>query len=137
MFPARLVCLFALLLALVSTAFGQDAYPSKPITMVNPFPPGGVDDIVGRPLAGLMEKALHQPIIFVNRTGAGGAVGMGYVAKSPPDGYTILMGLSSISVFPVSDRVNGKTPGYELSDFAPIALITADPTVLVVRADGP
>src|SRR3954465_3980402 len=82
MFPARLVCLSALLLALVSTAFGQDAYPSKPITMVNPFPPGGVDDIVGRPLAGLMEKTLKQPVIFVNRTGAGGAVGSGYVAHA-------------------------------------------------------
>jgi tripartite-type tricarboxylate transporter receptor subunit TctC len=136
MFPARVVCLSAFLLSVLSTAFGQD-YPSKPVTMVNPFPPGGVDDIVGRPLAGLMEKTLKQPVIFVNRTGAGGAVGMGYVAHSAPDGYTILMGLSSISVFPVADRVNGKTPGFELSDLAPIALITADPTVLVVRADGP
>jgi tripartite-type tricarboxylate transporter receptor subunit TctC len=59
------------------------------------------------------------------------------VAKGPTDGYTILMGLSSISIFPVSDRINGKTPSYELSDFAPIALVTADPTVLVVRTDSP
>ncbi|HEX2199891.1 MAG TPA: tripartite tricarboxylate transporter substrate binding protein, partial [Burkholderiales bacterium] len=57
-------------------------------------------------------------------------------AKAAPDGYTILMGLSSISIFPVSDRIMGKTPPYELKDFAPIALVTADPTVLVVRADG-
>jgi len=120
-----------------AAALAQDAWPSKPVTMVNPFPPGGVDDIVGRPLAGLMEKTLKQPVIFVNRTGAGGAVGSGYVAHAAPDGYTILMGLSSISVFPVADRVNGKTPNFELSDLAPIALITADPTVLVVRADGP
>jgi len=84
-----------------------------------------------------MEKTLKQPVIFVNRTSAGGAVGSGYVAHAAPDGYTILMGLSSISVFPVADRVNGKTPNFELSDLAPIALITADPTVLVVRADGP
>jgi tripartite-type tricarboxylate transporter receptor subunit TctC len=72
----------------------------------------------------------------VNRTGAGGAVGMREVAKAQPDGYTILMGLSSISIFPVSDRINGKQPAYELKDFAPIALVTADPTVLVVRADS-
>jgi tripartite-type tricarboxylate transporter receptor subunit TctC len=119
-----------------ATAFAQ-SYPSKPITMVVPFPPGGVADIVGRPLASQMEKALKQPIVVVNRTGAGGAVGMASVAKAPADGYTILMALSSISIFPVSDRINGKQPAYELKDFAPIALITADPTVLVVGADSP
>jgi tripartite-type tricarboxylate transporter receptor subunit TctC len=119
-----------------AVCLAQD-YPSKPITMVNPFPPGGVADVVGRPLAALMEKNLKQPVVMINRTGAGGAVGMGVVAKSPGDGYTILMGLSSISIFPVADRVNGKPPAFELSDFAPIALVTADPTVLVVRSDGP
>src|SRR5262249_50475069 len=110
---------------------------TKPITMVVPFPPGGVAEIVGRPLASMMEKTLKQPVILINRPGAGGAVGMGSVAKGPTDGYTILMGLSSISIFPVSDRINGKVPAYELKDFAPIALVTADPTVLVVRTDGP
>ncbi len=115
----------------------QDAYPSKPITMIVPFPPGGVADIVGRPLAASMEKALKQPVVIVNRAGAGGAVGMAWVAKAAPDGYTILMGLSSISIFPVSDRINGKAPSYEMKDFVPIALITADPTVLVVSADSP
>ena len=122
--------------ALCASAQAQD-YPHKPVTMIVPFPPGGVADIVGRPLATVMQKSLNQPIIVVNRTGAGGAVGMAAVAKSAPDGYTILMGLSSISIFPVSDRINGKEPLYEMSDFAPIALVTADPTVLVVRADGP
>src|SRR5687767_5255477 len=125
------------LLALIaSCAFAQDPYPSKPITMIVPFPPGGVADIVGRPLASQMEKALKQPVVVVNRTGAGGAVGMAAAAKAAPDGYTILMALSSISIFPVSDRINGKDPAYELRDFAPIALATADPTVLVVRADS-
>ena len=123
-------------LLFAGSAFAQD-YPSKPITMVVPFPPGGVAEIVGRPLASIMEKSLKQPIVLINRPGAGGAVGMGSVAKGPADGYTILMGLSSISIFPVSDRINGKEPPYELKDFAPIALVTADPTVLVVRADGP
>jgi tripartite-type tricarboxylate transporter receptor subunit TctC len=127
-----------LLLALAcSAASAQDAYPSKAITMINPFPPGGVADVVGRPLASIMEKSLKQPVVMVNKTGAGGAVGMAAVAKAPGDGYTILMGLSSISIFPVSDRINGKQPSYELKDFAPIALVTADPTVLVVRSDGP
>jgi tripartite-type tricarboxylate transporter receptor subunit TctC len=131
------VALFLHILLVSSLCSAQDAYPSKPITMVNPFPPGGVADVVGRPLAALMEKNLKQPVVMFNRPGAGGAVGMASVAKGPSDGYTILMGLSSISIFPVADRINGKTPSFELSDFAPIALVTADPTVLVVRTDGP
>jgi tripartite-type tricarboxylate transporter receptor subunit TctC len=120
-----------------SVAFGQEAYPSKPVTMIVPFPPGGVADIVGRPLAAQREKTLKQPGVIVNRTGAGGAVGMAAVAKAPPDGYTILMALSSISIFPVSDRIQGRQPSYEMKDFEPIALVTADPTVLVVAADSP
>lgn len=129
--------LVAALLACAPAVQAQESYPVKPVTMIVPFPPGGVADIVGRPLAAAMEKTLRQPVIVVNRTGAGGAVGMAAVARAAPDGYTILMGLSSISVFPVSDRINGKAPAYEMKDFAPIALVTADPTVLVVRADGP
>jgi tripartite-type tricarboxylate transporter receptor subunit TctC len=128
--------LFLHILLLSSACLAQD-YPSKPITLVVPFPPGGVAEIVGRPLAVELEKSLRQPVLIINRPGAGGAVGMASVARAPGDGYTLLMGLSSISIFPVSDRINGKTPAYELKDFAPIALITADPTVLVVRTDGP
>lgn len=135
---AALSLLSLSLLSVVSfAAHAQDAYPSKAITMINPFPPGGVADVVGRPLASIMEKSLRQPVVMVNKPGAGGAVGFASVAKAPADGYTILMGLSSISIFPVSDRINGKPPSYELKDFAPIALVTADPTVLVVRTDGP
>ena len=124
------------ILLLSSAALAQD-YPTKPITMVVPFPPGGVAELVGRPLAASMQPILKQPVVLVNRPGAGGAVGMASVAKGAADGHTILMGLSSISIFPVSDRINGKPPAYELADFAPIALVTADPTILVVRADGP
>ena len=125
-------------LALVAPlALAQDAYPSKPVTMIAPFPPGGIADIVGRPLAASMEKTLKQPVLVVNRPGAGGAVGTTAAAKASPDGYTILMSLSSISIFPVSDPINGKPAPYQLADFAPIALVTADPTILVVSADGP
>lgn len=131
---SRLIAVF--LISIASTAWAQD-YPTKPITMIVPFPPGGVADIVGRPLAASMEKTLKQPVVVTNRTGAGGAVGMTAAAKAAPDGYTVLMTLSSISIFPVSDPINGKAAPYELKDFAPIALLTADPTVLVVRADSP
>ena len=127
----------ACLLFLWSFCAGAEEYPSKPITAINAFPPGGVADVVGRPLLAVMEKSLKQPLVMLNKTGAGGAVGFAAAAKAPPDGYTILIGLSSISHFPVTDRINGKPPSYELKDFAPIALVTADPTVLVVRTDGP
>src|SRR6188508_549541 len=110
---SRLIC--AAVCAIAVTALAQDSYPSKPITMVVPFPPGGVADIVGRPLAAQMEKTLKQPIVVVN--GTGGAVGMASVAKAAPDGYTILMALSSISIFPVSDRFFGKKTAYEMKDF--------------------
>ena len=133
---SRLAALVFLVLVSGFTA-AQEAYPSRAVTMIVPFPPGGVADIVGRPLASMMEKTLKHPVVVVNRTGAGGALGMREVARATPDGYTILMGLSSISIFPVSERVNDKQPAYELKDFAPIALVTADPTVLVVRADSP
>jgi tripartite-type tricarboxylate transporter receptor subunit TctC len=133
----RVFASLLLALACCTAVQAQETYPSKPVTMIVPFPPGGVADITGRPLAAMMERSLRQPVLVVNRTGAGGALGMSQVAKSAPDGYTILMGLSSISIFPVSDRINGRQPAYEMKDFAPIALISSDPTVLVVRAESP
>ncbi len=130
--------LIAVVVALIAPSLhAQDSYPVRPVTMIAPFPPGGIADINGRPLAAAMEKTLKQPVLVVNRPGAGGAVGTTAVAKAPPDGYTILMSLSSISIFPVSDPINGKPAPYQLADFAPIALVTADPTILVVSADGP
>src|SRR5262245_17709507 len=131
---SRLFPLLALLAALPAAA--QD-YPTKPITAINAFPPGGVADVVGRPLIAVMERSLKQPVVMANRTGAGGEVGFSVAAKSPPDGYNILIALSSISHFPVTNRINGKPAIYQLKDFAPIALVTADPVVLVVRTDGP
>src|SRR5262245_15694387 len=133
----RTITVAVALLFAACAALAQAPYPSKPITMIVPFPPGGVADIVGRPLAAQMEKVFKQPVVVTNRAGAGGAVGMAAAAKSAPDGYTILMALSSISIFPVSDRIQGRAPAYEMKDFSPIALITADPTVLVVSADSP
>ena len=127
--------LAALFAGLACSVQAQD-YPAKPISMIVAFPPGGVAELVGRPLAASMEKSLGQPVIILNRPGAGGAVGTTVAAKAAPDGYTILMTLSSISIFPVSDPLEGKPAPYQLSDFMPIALVTADPTVLVVRADS-
>ncbi len=128
------VCAAASLCA--ATVFAQ-GYPSKPISMIVPFPPGGVADLTGRPTAIAMEKILKQPVILTNRAGAGGAVGNAAVAKSAPDGYTILMALSSISVIPEAERLCGRSAPYDLAQFTPIALISADPTVLAVRTESP
>ena len=127
------------LLALASTtiAHADEAYPSRPITMVVPFPPGGVADLTARPVATAMEKVLKQPVAVVNKQGAAGAVGMQSVAVSKPDGYTLLMALSSISIIPEADKLFDRPPAFTVDQFAPVALISADPTILVVRAESP
>ena len=123
--------------AFSALCFAQEPYPGKPITMIVPFPPGGVADLTGRPTAAAMEKVLKQKIVIENKAGAGGGIGMAQVAKAKPDGYTIMMALSSISVIPEADKLLGRTPMYTLDQLAPIALISADPTILVVRTESP
>jgi tripartite-type tricarboxylate transporter receptor subunit TctC len=123
--------------ALCGLAHAADAYPAKVITMVVPFPPGGVADTVARPVAAAMEKHLKGSIIIENKGGAGGAIGMGQVARATPDGYTVLMALSSIAFIPEADKLTGRKPLYQLAQLKPVARFTADPTVLVVRADSP
>ncbi|HEY1436836.1 MAG TPA: tripartite tricarboxylate transporter substrate binding protein [Casimicrobiaceae bacterium] len=132
---ALVVSSLAMLAAL--PAHSQDVYPSKPIALVVPFPPGGVADIVARPAADAMSRVLNAPIVIENKAGAGGGIGMGYVAKSKPDGYTLLLALSSISILPEADRITGRAPMFQLDQLVPIARLTADPTVLAVRADSP
>jgi tripartite-type tricarboxylate transporter receptor subunit TctC len=136
----RLTQLFfaaALGAAALPHGMAQESYPARAITMVVPFPPGGVADTVGRPMAEAMGRILKQSVVVENRAGAGGGIGFAHVAKARPDGYTILMALSSVSVIPEADRILGKAPSYELNQLKPIARITADPTVLVVRAETP
>jgi tripartite-type tricarboxylate transporter receptor subunit TctC len=105
--------------------------------MIVPFPPGGVADTVARPVAEALGRELKQTVIVENRVGAGGAIGIGQAARAAPDGYTLLMSLSSISILPEADRILERKPAYQLNQFKPIARFTADPTVLVVRADAP
>ncbi len=118
-------------------AFAQDAYPSKPVSMLVPFPPGGVADTVGRPVAEAMGRALGQTMVVENKGGAGGGIGMAQVAKSRADGYSLLMALSSIVVLPEADKVLKRAPMFTLDQLKPVARFTADPTALVVRADSP
>jgi len=112
-------------------------YPERTITMIVPFPPGGVADTVARPVAEALARELKQTVVVENKAGAGGALGMGLAARAAPDGYTLLLALSSISVLPEADKLFGRKPAFTLDQFKPIARLTADPTVLVVRADAP
>jgi tripartite-type tricarboxylate transporter receptor subunit TctC len=132
-----LASVLTLALALPLTAKAQEPFPTRPITLVAPFPPGGVADLTARPVAAAMEKVLKSPVIVVNKTGAAGAVGMSFVANSRPDGYTLLLSLSSISIIPEADKLFDRKPAYTIDQLTPIALISADPTIFVVRADRP
>ena len=132
-----LVSLAGLLLAGSVFAQSVPGWPEKPITMIVPFPPGGVADTVARPVAEALGRELKTTVVVENRVGAGGALGMGVAARSVADGYTVLMTLSSISILPEADVLLGRKPAYTLAQFKPIARFTADPTVLVVRAVAP
>jgi len=133
----RRLAVLALAAAASLAAWAQNDYPSHPVSLVVPFPPGGVADITARPVAEAMSRILKQPVVVENKAGAGGGVGMQYVARARPDGYTLLMALSSISIIPEADKVLGRQPMYQLNQLVPIARFTADPTVLAVRADSP
>ena len=118
-------------------AIAQDAYPSHSITVVSPFPPGGVSDTITRPLDAALETVFKQPVVLENKAGAAGAVGAQYVATAKPDGYTLLTHIVSISGFAAVDKLFGRTPKFTNADFIPLARIVADPIVLIVGKDQP
>jgi tripartite-type tricarboxylate transporter receptor subunit TctC len=115
----------------------DEPYPTRTVTIVNPFPPGGLADLTGRPLAAAMEPVLKQPVVLVNKPGAAGAVGMQSVAVARPDGYMTLITVPAVSTLPDVDRLFGRTPTFTRDQFVPLARINADPTILVVNADLP
>ena len=123
--------------AMLSVAASAQDYPGRPITLIVPFPPGGVADNVARPVALALGKQLGQAVIIENKQGAGGGIGMAQVAKAKGDGYTLLLALSSISIIPEADKVLGRAPLFTLDQLTPIARFTADPVVLAVRAESP
>jgi len=128
------------LLVLLSAAglvSAQEAYPTRPVTLVSPYPPGGAADLTARPLAPALEKALKQPVIVVNRTGAGGAVGTQFVSQAPADGYTLIITVFSICTIPEADRVAGRKPRFAKEQFVPIGRLNADPLLLIVHPSTP
>ena len=135
----RLLAIVFLALTMLAPelAVAQETFPNRPITIINPFPPGGQADLSGRPLAAAMEKVLKQPVVLTNKPGAAGAVGMQSVAVAKPDGYTISITVPAISTLPEVDKLFGRTPVITRDQFAPIARINADPCLIVVNAERP
>ena len=128
------------LAAMAATVFAVPAvaaYPDKPVTIIVPFPPGGSTDMVARIMTPKMSEKLGQPVVVENKPGATGAIGATQVKRSAPDGYTLLMALSSVTIIPEADKILERSPMYRLDQLVPIARFTADPTVLVVRSDSP
>ena len=114
-------------------SFAQAAYPDRPVTIINPFPPGGAVDVVARPLAAVIEPLLKQPMVIETKAGAAGQVGAQFGASAKPDGYTLLMHIVSISGFAEVDKLFGRPVKFTNDDFIPIARFIADPMVLVVN----
>jgi tripartite-type tricarboxylate transporter receptor subunit TctC len=133
---AELFFAFALCLcAGVATAAPAANYPAKPVKLVVPFPPGGPLDTVARELGQAMAASWGQPVVVENRPGAGGGIGAELVAKSPPDGYTILMG--AVSTHAINVTLYKKIPYDPLRDFVPVTQVADVPNVLVVNPSLP
>ena len=113
-----------------NSVFAQAAWPTRNINMIVPFPAGGQADLAARPVALALEKILGKPVVVDNRAGgAGGSIGNAAAARAEPDGYTLLMTLSSLAVLPEADRLFDRPVAYEVSQFAPVARVLADCTL--------
>jgi tripartite-type tricarboxylate transporter receptor subunit TctC len=126
------LCVAGLLLATPFTGLAQQAYPSKPITLVVPFPPGGQTDIVGRLMADKLSKVLGQPVIVDNRPGVNGSLGSDIVARATPDGYTLI--ITGPGTHAINQLVNRIVKYDTRKDFTHIAMITRAPSVLLASS---
>lgn len=127
----------ACLTAVPTYANEAKAYPAGPVSLVIPFPPGGAVDQAGRAIANSLSKVWDESVVVMTKAGAGGGVGMQSVAASKPDGYTLLAAHPSMLTIPESDKLFDRKTAYDRSSFEPLALMVADPTVIVVKADSP
>ncbi|MBR0680596.1 tripartite tricarboxylate transporter substrate binding protein [Roseomonas eburnea] len=114
-------------------ARAQAPWPNRPVRIVVPFPPGGSNDVVARPVAERLQQRLGQPVVIENRAGAGGAIGAGAVAQSPADGYTLMVSSSSFATTSIAQRV----PWGVLENFTPVALLARSPFIVIVNNDFP
>jgi tripartite-type tricarboxylate transporter receptor subunit TctC len=133
-FKRILFRILAILMVAVSTGLHAESWPSRPIQIVVPYAPGGIGDIVARLIQPMLQDALKTSIIVVNKVGASGSLGTEYVARSAPDGYTLLLGLAApqtLNQFIYKVRYDG------YKDFAPITLINTNPMVLMANSSLP
>src|SRR5215813_598855 len=121
----------------VRPAFAGDDFPSHAITIINAFPPGGLNDILTRPLATTMEPILKQPVVVVTKAGAAGQVGAQVVASAKPDGYTLLSHNVGISGYAEVDKLFGRPAKVSRAHFIPLARLAADPVLLLVNDQQP
>lgn len=117
------------------TAVRAADFPTKPITVVVPFPPGGSTDLLARQIAEKIAGPLGQPVVVENRAGAGGTVGASYVARAKPDGHTLLMGVTGSNA--ISPVLREDVPYDPVTGFSPVSVVVSSPLVLVVKADSP
>ncbi|HEY1363399.1 MAG TPA: tripartite tricarboxylate transporter substrate binding protein [Xanthobacteraceae bacterium] len=122
---------------LLAPSVRAQGWPTRSITMIVPFPPGGQADLAARPVAAALERILGRSVVVDNRSGAGGMLGNAAAARAEPDGHTLLMALSSMTFLPEAERLYGRKPSYELDQLTPVARVLADPGVLAVRRDSP
>ena len=120
-----------------ASASQAQSWPTRNITMIVAFPPGGQADLAARPVAAALEKILGRSVVVDNRSGAGGMLGNAAAARAEPDGHTLLMALSSMTFLPEAERLYDRKPSYEYDQLVPIARVLADPGVLAVRKDSP
>ena len=125
--------LAALAISLHLCAATAQAWPAKPVKLVTPFPPGGSADVIARLIANQLSLQLGQPVVIDNRPGAGGLVGNEYVAKQPPDGYTLLL---ITGAYPVQGAMLKSLPFDPLGDIAMVSMLTTYPFVITVRPDS-
>jgi tripartite-type tricarboxylate transporter receptor subunit TctC len=126
---ALAVCMAGLMLAAPLTVFAQQAWPSKPITLVVPFPPGGQTDVVGRLMADKLSKTLGQPVVVDNRPGVNGSLGSDLVARAAPDGHTLIV--TGPGTHAINQLVNHNVKYDTRKDFTHIAMLTRAPSVLL------
>jgi tripartite-type tricarboxylate transporter receptor subunit TctC len=137
-----LSCLCGLVLAALaalapSPASSQDKFPSRPITILLGYPPGGSTDTTARAIAPVLEKIFGQPVVIVNRPGAAAKIGTHLVAIAPPDGYTVTVATTQLSLLPAVDVLFDRTPPFTRDQFAPIALLSADPSIIFANTSQP
>ena len=121
---------------LPSIAVAQD-FPARPVTIINAFPPGGINDVVTRPAAAALELVFKQPVVVETKAGAAGGVGAQVAANAKPDGYTILSHNNGISSYAEVDKIFGRTPKVTRADFIPLARLCADPVLVIVNDQQP